>query len=75
MYPATKSNTMGKLRVLCEGMPMAFLMEQAGGAATDGRQHILDIVPSGLHDRSPVFMGSTQDVQELGKFTKRSNAN
>jgi fructose-1,6-bisphosphatase I len=75
MYPATKSNTMGKLRVLYEGMPMAFLMEQAGGAATDGRQPILDIVPSGLHDRSPVFMGSTQDVGELSKFTNKNNEN
>ena len=68
MYPATKANTTGKLRVLYEGMPMAFLMEQAGGAATNGKHAILDIVPSGLHDRSPVFMGSKEDVDELMTF-------
>merc|ERR1711970_159296 len=68
MYPATSANPNGKLRVLYEGMPMAFLMEQAGGAATNGKHAILDIVPSGLHDRCPVFMGSREDVEELLTF-------
>ena len=74
MYPATKSNKSGKLRLLYEGMPMAFLMEQAGGSASDGRRPILDIIPTGLHDRSPVFMGSTEDVEDLLIFTKNNES-
>ena len=44
---------------------MAFLIECAGGAASDGHQPMLDIVPSGLHVRSPIFLGSTSDVEEV----------
>jgi len=65
MYPATASNPNGKLRVLYEGMPMAFIMEQAGGLASTGDKDILDITPKKLHERCPVFMGSKDDVEEL----------
>ena len=47
---------------------MAFLIECAGGAASDGHQPMLDIVPSGLHVRSPIFLGSTSDVEEVTKL-------
>ncbi|MCD6187115.1 MAG: hypothetical protein J7K09_03025, partial [Desulfuromusa sp.] len=52
----------GKLRVLFELNPMAFLIEQAGGAASDGRQPILDLQPQQIHERSPVFIGCKKDV-------------
>jgi len=67
MYPADKKDPAkprGKLRLLCEVAPMAFILEQAGGAATDGEQNILDIKPSALHERVPVFIGSKLDVEK-----------
>ena len=54
----------GKLRLLYENAPLAFLCERAGGAASDGKQRILDIVPSKLHERTPLYLGSKGDVEE-----------
>jgi fructose-1,6-bisphosphatase I len=62
-YPANKKNPRGKLRLLYEANPMAFIVEQAGGAAFDGRQRILDIQPTELHQRTPLFIGSRSDVE------------
>ena len=62
MYPADKKNPNGKLRLLYECAPMAFIAEQAGGAATDGERRILDLVPESLHERSPLVIGSRDDV-------------
>jgi fructose-1,6-bisphosphatase I len=62
IYPGDSKNRDGKLRLLYECNPMAFLAEVAGGKATDGRQRILDIVPSGLHQRTPLVIGSAADV-------------
>jgi fructose-1,6-bisphosphatase I len=64
MYPAdTRDTSMpGKLRLMYEANPMAMIVEQAGGAATDGKQRILDIVPHKLHQRVPVFLGSKGEV-------------
>jgi len=67
-YPDDKKSKKGKLRLLYEAFPMAFLVEQAGGIATTGTQRILDIVPTGIHDRCSVFLGSKDDVQDLVKF-------
>jgi len=55
----------GKLRLMYEANPMAFLVEQAGGAATTGRQRILDIVPGKLHQRVPVILGSKNEVERV----------
>jgi len=63
MYPADTKNVNGKLRLLYEANPMAFLVEQAGGAATDGVTRILDIVPESLHQRTPLVIGSLEDVE------------
>ncbi|MGP1664414.1 MAG: class 1 fructose-bisphosphatase, partial [Rhodanobacter sp.] len=52
----------GKLRLMYEANPMAFIIEQAGGAATTGRQRIMDVQPTGLHQRIPVFLGSAKEV-------------
>jgi fructose-1,6-bisphosphatase I len=62
-YPANRKNPRGKLRLLYEANPLAFIVEQAGGAATDGVCDILDIVPTELHQRTPLFIGSKSDVQ------------
>ena len=67
-YPDDKKSKSGKLRLLYEAFPMAFLTEQAGGVATTGTMRILDIVPKGIHERCPVFLGSREDVQDLIKF-------
>jgi len=61
-YPHLQGKPQGKLRVLFELSPMAFLIEQAGGAASDGRQPILDLQPEQIHERSPVFIGCKKDV-------------
>ena len=65
MYPAdTRDTSMpGKLRLMYEANPMAMIVEQAGGAATDGQQRILDIAPHKLHQRVPVFLGSKNEVE------------
>lgn len=66
MYPLdykTPDHPRGKLRLMCEAAPMAFLAEQAGGLATDGDRRILEIVPESLHMRVPLFIGSSKDVE------------
>lgn len=65
LYPPTADNPGGKLRLLYEASPMAFLVEQAGGMATDGRQRILDIQPHSIHERTPLALGSRVEMEEL----------
>jgi fructose-1,6-bisphosphatase I len=62
MYPADTKNPKGKLRLLYEASPMAFIAEQAEGSATDGQNRILDILPDALHQRTPLVIGSREDV-------------
>jgi len=66
-YPADQKSPRGKLRLLYECAPLALLVQQAGGYASDGRQCILDIVPTELHQRSPLFIGSRDDVTAAEK--------
>ena len=68
MYPMLQGLPNGKLRVLFELNPMAFLIENAGGAASDGTRRILDIHPEGLDQRAPVFIGCTEDVAKAIEF-------
>ncbi len=68
MYPADSSSPTGKLRLLYECNPMAFMVAQAGGLATTGTQNILDIVPSELHQRVPIFIGSENMVKKALEF-------
>ncbi len=65
MYPSTKKSPDGKLRLLYECNPIAFLAEQAGGKASDGTRRIMDIQPSELHERTPFYCGSTDMVEQL----------
>jgi fructose-1,6-bisphosphatase I len=71
MYPATSDAPNGKLRLLYECNPMAFIVEQAGGRATDGFRRILDIQPRELHQRTPIFIGSEQMVLKLEEFMRQ----
>uniref|UniRef100_A0A7S4N6P9 fructose-bisphosphatase n=1 Tax=Odontella aurita TaxID=265563 RepID=A0A7S4N6P9_9STRA len=64
-YPGDTKNPNGKLRLLYEGAPMSFIMEQAGGLSTTGKQRVMEIVPEIVHQRVPVILGSKNDVQEL----------
>ena len=67
MYPHLTDLPLGKLRLLYELNPMAFLVEQAGGSASDGKQRILDIDPVRLDQCSPVFIGTSEAVAEAEK--------
>ncbi|CAH0559260.1 unnamed protein product [Brassicogethes aeneus] len=71
VYPATKQSPKGKLRLLYECNPMAYIVTQAGGLASNGEISILDIVPTGLHERSPIFLGSKDDVNEILGIIKK----
>ena len=70
MYPWDKRepNKAGKLRLMYEANPMAFLVEQAGGAASTGRQRMLEVTPTGLHMRVPVFLGSRKEVEAAVRY-------
>jgi fructose-1,6-bisphosphatase I len=61
-YPANKKSPKGKLRMLYEASPLAFIVEQAGGAASDGKIRILDVEPTELHQRAPLYIGSKNEV-------------
>lgn len=63
MYPADAKTGKGKLRLLYECAPMAMLMEQAGGVATTGRERIMDIIPTELHQRVPVAFGGVREME------------
>ncbi|XP_008352769.1 fructose-1,6-bisphosphatase, cytosolic isoform X2 [Malus domestica] len=65
LYPADKKSPNGKLRVLYEVFPMSFLLEQAGGQSFTGKERALDLVPTKIHERSPIFLGSYDDVEEI----------
>ena len=65
MYPGTTDKPKGKLRLMYECNPFAFIVEVAGGRATDGTQRILDIQPTDLHQRTPMFIGSSTMMGEL----------
>lgn len=71
MYPGTKDKPNGKLRLLYECNPFAFIVERAGGKATNGKQRILDIQPTELHQRVPLFIGSMKMMEEMETFTGR----
>ncbi|MBX3250333.1 MAG: class 1 fructose-bisphosphatase [Myxococcales bacterium] len=67
-YPSDRKNASGKLRLLYEASPLAFVCEHAGGAASDGQQRIVDILPTALHQRTPLYIGSPDDVADALRF-------
>ncbi len=71
IYPTSTKAPKGKLRLLYECNPMAFLAEQTGGMATDGYQRIMDIKPTELHQRVPFFVGSKNMVMKAMEFMEK----
>ncbi len=71
IYTSTKTAPQGKLRVLYEAFPLAYVCEAAGGAATDGHQRILDLTPEDLHARTPLFIGNKEDVERVTEVLSR----
>jgi fructose-1,6-bisphosphatase I len=74
MYPRDAKHKEGRLRLMYEANPMSFLIEQAGGAATDGRQRILEIQPKGLHQRAGVILGSKNEVDRATSYFAATEA-
>jgi fructose-1,6-bisphosphatase I len=72
MYPADNKNQNGKLRLLYEASPLALICEQAGGRATDGREDILRLIPTDLHQRTPLYMGDSEWVELASEFLAQS---
>ena len=73
LYPGTKEKPNGKLRLLYECNPLAYMIEVAGGKATDGTRRILDKVPTQLHERTPFFIGSLKMMEELEEYLLKSD--
>jgi fructose-1,6-bisphosphatase I len=71
LYPGTVKKPEGKLRLLYENAPLAFLIEQAGGRASTGSGNILDVVPEKLHQRTPLIIGSKDDVALVESFIQQ----
>ena len=74
MYPKSSKNSNGKLRLLYECNPMAFLAEQANGKASDGFTRIMDIEPTELHQRVPFFCGSKNMVEKAEEFMQEATS-
>src|SRR5205809_2989384 len=70
MYPRDSKNKPGRLRLMYEANPMAMIVEQAGGAASTGRERVLDIAPTTLHQRVPLILGSRAEVERLIAYHK-----
>ncbi len=73
LYPGTEQKPEGKLRLLYESAPLAFLIEQAGGRAITGTQEIMDVVPEKLHQRTPLIIGSKDDVALVESFIQKQS--
>jgi fructose-1,6-bisphosphatase I len=74
IYPTTNDRSEGKLRLLYEALPMAMLVEQAGGVAvTESGTRILDLHPTNLHGRTSVILGSTQEVAHFQEHMNKSS--
>jgi fructose-1,6-bisphosphatase I len=71
MYPRDAKYRDGRLRLMYEANPMAFIVEQAGGAATDGAMPILDLQPKGLHQRVAVILGSRHEVERVTEYHRK----
>jgi fructose-1,6-bisphosphatase I len=70
LYPPTTKNPDGKLRLLYEANPIAYIAEQAGGIATDGEQRILEILPTGIHQRTPLVLGGRGEMDDFARVCR-----
>ncbi|MDM7915635.1 MAG: class 1 fructose-bisphosphatase, partial [Candidatus Eisenbacteria bacterium] len=74
LYPADREHPKGKLRLLSEVAPIAFLAEAAGGRATTGRERVLDVIPAELHERVPLIVGSPREVAWAESFYRNARS-
>lgn len=74
LYPPTDTNPQGKLRLLYEANPVAFIAEQAGGFATDGSRRIMELQPTGIHQRTPLVIGSKSEMETFERFAQPASA-
>lgn len=74
LYPPTADHPKGKLRMLYEANPIAYLVEHAGGVATDGRRRVLDLQPTAIHQRTPLIMGSPVEMAEFQRCVPHENS-
>ena len=70
LYPPTADHAEGKLRLLYEANPIAFLAEQAGGIATTGTRRVLDIEPTSIHQRTPLIVGGATEMAEFQRLVR-----
>jgi fructose-1,6-bisphosphatase I len=70
MYPGQKNIPNGKLRLLYEAGPLSYLVDQAGGYASNGKESILNLVPTHLHQRVPLFIGNRNYVEKVEEFVR-----
>jgi fructose-1,6-bisphosphatase I len=70
LYPGEAKKPEGKIRLLYESAPMGYIVEQAGGSASTGTERILDIQPTAIHQRTPIFIGSREDVTRAEEFIR-----
>jgi fructose-1,6-bisphosphatase I len=74
LYPPTQKDQHGKLRLLYEANPVAYIAEQAGGIATDGQQRVLEVEPTGIHNRTPLIVGGTSEMTAFEQFVESAAA-
>lgn len=70
LYPSTAKDPQGKLRLLYEANPLSFIIEQAGGRASNGKQNVLEITPTELHQKTPLYIGNKEEVEKINNLLK-----
>lgn len=73
MYPSDAKSKMGKLRLLYEANPMSFIVEQAGGGSTTGLQRVLEVHPTGIHQRVPIMLGSKNEIDRITSYHQKKS--
>lgn len=71
LYPASKDAKDGKIRVLYESIPMAYIVEKAGGASSDGQHSLLKLQPTSIHQRAPVFLGYKEEIDKIEQLYQK----
>ncbi len=73
MYPSDAKSKMGKLRLMYEANPMSFIVEQAGGGATTGLQRVMEVSPTGIHQRVPIMLGSKNEIDRISSYHQKKS--
>ncbi|MBX9676762.1 MAG: class 1 fructose-bisphosphatase [Methylotenera sp.] len=73
MYPSDAKAKMGKLRLMYEANPMSFIVEQAGGASTTGLQRVMEVNPTGIHQRVPILLGSKNEIDRIASYHQKKS--